>query len=242
MRWKHGTKPSCLVAVAVGSCLWLAVSGSAAADDKLVPFSFENHDVNHAITSLYESQPAIWGTEQLYLVGLCYVAEKKLDQAQALFETLHKRDPSHARVLRALGNVNHMKGENAAAERCYRQAWSEGQDVTSLKQLAVLKLQTKDMEGLAELIDDLVKNQEESLGIQKVLLTYSLMVSDVEVGGRIYESVVRKMSKDVVEQNADLRKLLLMVTARYRQAGDAKPSSDVPQASGDASRGGSPGN
>lgn len=206
------------------SATFLGSAIMVSADESLVPFSFDNREVNAALVALYEGQPTIWKKEQLYLIGLCYVAEKRLDDAQALFGKLREQDPSNARVLRALGNIHHMKGAVDEATKLYQQAWREGQDVSALKQLSVLKLQAKDIAGLKPLIEDLLAHQTESLEIQKILLAYSLMVDDKETGGRIYESVVRKLSKDTVENNEDLRKLLLMVTARYKAAAEAAES------------------
>lgn len=194
------------------------------ADEATVPFSFENVQVNRALIALYEGQPGIWQKDQLYLIGLCYVAEEKLDTAQALYEKLRNQDPTNARVLRAIGNIYHMKGASKDAEKLYWTAWHDGHDVLALKQLAALRLQIKDIKGLEVLIDDLIEHQTESLEIQKVLLAYSLMVENLDAGGRVYVAVVHKLSKSTVEQNADLRKLLLMVTARYKSAADAAES------------------
>ena len=108
-----------------------------------VPFSFDNREVNAALVALYENDPAIWKPEQLFLIGMCYIFEQRLDEALAVFEKLHAQAPSNPRFLTDLGAIHHMKGELDEAEGLYQQAWRESRYVTALKQLAALQVQTK---------------------------------------------------------------------------------------------------
>lgn len=201
-----------------------------------VPFSVENSAVNNLIIKAYEEDPTLWEAGQLYLVGLCYVCEKKLDKAQKIFDELVTIAPQNARAWRALGQVHHMKSANEEAQRCYQRAWSEGQDVPALTLLAGLKIQGKDVEGIKPLLDALMAHQREDVDIQKVLLSYSIMVAEKQEGGPVYASVARSMTKDMVEANDDLRELLLMATLRYKNdeempSGDESAASPVSPAS-----------
>lgn len=190
-----------------------------------VPFSFDNREVNAALVALYENDPAIWKPEQLFLIGMCYIFEQRLDEALAVFEKLHAQAPSNPRFLTDLGNIHHMKGELDEAEGLYQQAWRESRYVTALKQLAALQVQTKGSASLEPLIGDLLEYRSghpESLEIQKLLLMYSLQTPDIEAGGRIYARVVRDLSKETIEENEDLRRLVLLATLHFKEAADAK--------------------
>lgn len=197
-----------------------AASGIYASDDPSLPFSFDNVQVNQALTGLYEKDPAVWRKGQIYLIGMCYVHEKRLKDAEAIFKKLEEADPLNTRNLVALGNVYHMMGQVEQAEATYKQAWTSGQDVIALKQLAVLRLQQKNMAGIAELTDDLLAHQKENLEIPKLLLSYCLMIDDPNKGGPLAAAVVRGLDMATVEQNPDIRKLLLLVTARYKTAAE----------------------
>jgi tetratricopeptide (TPR) repeat protein len=190
-----------------------------------VPFSFDNREVNAALVTLYENDPAIWKPEQLFLIGMCYAVEQRLDEALAVFEKLHAQDLSNPRFLTDLGNIHHMKGELDEAERLYQQAWQESRYATALKQLAVLYVQTKGSASLEPLVGDLLEYRSghpESLEIQKLLLMYSLQSPDIEAGGRVYARVARSLSKETIEENEDLRRLVLLATLRFKEAADTK--------------------
>ena len=194
------------------------VAGSTQADSTgTVPFSIDNSAVNRLIIQAYEQHAVAWKPGQLYLVGICYVAEKRLDEAQKTFQALADHDPDQARTWRALGQVHHMKSEYIKAEECYGRAWRIGRDVPALTMLAGLKVQTNDLLSLKRLVPDLLVHQREDVDIQKVLLSYCIMVEDKNEGGPIAVDVVRALSPKIIEQNADLRKLLIMVTARYKE-------------------------
>lgn len=215
------------VSVALLMCAAFPKSAMALSADETtgVFFSFDNREVNAALVALYENDPAIWKPEQLFLIGMCYVFEQRLDDAQAVFEKLREQDPSNPRFLTDLGNIHHMKGEMAEAEELYQQAWHESRYVTALKQLAFLNVHTKGRASLEPLVGDLLEylsGYPESLEIQKLLLMYSLQAPDIEAGGRIYARVVRSLSKETIEEHEDLRNLIMLATLRYKAAADAK--------------------
>ena len=219
------------VAVAILACGAFPNSAMAVPVDVTtgVPFSFDNREVNAALVGLYENDPAIWKPEQLFLIGMCYVFEQRLDDAQAVFEKLHEQDPSNPRFLTGLGNIHHMKGESDEAEGLYQQAWHESRYVTALKQLAALYVQTKGSASLEPLVEDLLEYRSgypESLEIQKLLLMYCLQTPDNEAGGRIYARVVRSLSKETIEEHEDLRNLTMLATLRYKAASDAKATAE----------------
>lgn len=216
MKYTHQARQFCVSMLVLASVL---VAGGTQADDSTgtVPFSIDNSAVNQLIIKAYEQNAAAWGAGQLYLVGICYVAEKRLDEAQKTFLTLADDDPDQARTWRALGQVYHMKSEYSKAEECYNRAWRIGKDVPALTMLAGLKVQTNDLPSLKRLVPDLLIHQRDDVGIQKVLLSYCIMVEDKNEGGLIAVDVVRALNPKTIEQDADLRKLLIMVTARYKE-------------------------
>lgn len=233
MRTRHRYFLSIANAVYFGSIVALCMlaywtSDVFASDDPNIPFTFDNVEVNQALIKLYEKDSSVWRKEQLYLIGMCYVHEKRLKDAQSIFKKLVETDSSAPRYLVALGNVYHMMGQVDEAESTYKQAWMAGQDVIALKQLAVLRLQQNNIAGIAELTDDLLAHQNENHEIPKLLLAYCLMVDEPSKGGPIAAAVVRSLDQDTVNQNSDIRKLLLLVTARYKAAAEAgtSPSGD----------------
>ena len=195
----------------------LVAGGTQADSTGTVPFSVDNSAVNRLIIQAYEQNAEAWEPGQLFLVGICYVAEKRLDEAQTIFQALADDDPDQARTWRALGNMHHMKSEYSKAEECYGRAWSIGTDVAALAMLSVLKLRTNDLAGLKQLVPDLLAHQREDENIPKVLLSYCLMVEDKNEGGPIAADVVRALSPETIEQNKDLRELLIMATLRYTE-------------------------
>jgi tetratricopeptide (TPR) repeat protein len=192
-----------------------------------VQFSFENSAVNKALVTLYEQKPEIWKDDQLSLIARCYVAEKKFDQARSLYDKLVLTNALSAADLRIFGILHDMKGDYKKAEEYYRQAWLVGKDVGALKHLSVLKLRTKDMNGLRPFVNDLLANQMDNLDIQKILLAYALEIEDTKEGERVYTKVdiVRNFEKeqDVINKDAELRKLLLVVTKRYKDIAESEP-------------------
>jgi len=209
------------VLLCVFTCAVLCAHG---ADNPSLPFSFDNNRVNQVLIDVYEKNPTIWQDGQVYLIGMCYVYEHRLKDARSVFEKLQQNDPANFRNMVALGNVYHMMGDIEHASVNYKKAWMTGKNVVALKQLAVLRLQQKDISGLSELTDDLLVHQKEELEIQKVLLSYSLIVEDTKKGMAIYVAVVRALDQDTVENNPELRKLLLVVTARYKAIEDEADS------------------
>ena len=209
----------------LGGAVFLEPAMALPVDVEGVPFSFDNREVNAALVALYENDPAIWKPQQLFLIGMCYAVEQRLDEALAVFGKLHAQDPSNPRFLTDLGILHHMKGELDEAEGLYQQAWHESRYVAALKQLAVLYLQTKGIASLEPLIGDLLEYRSghpESPEIQKLLLMYSLETPDIEAGGRIYAHVVRDLSKETIEEKEDLRSLVLLATLHFKAAADTK--------------------
>jgi tetratricopeptide (TPR) repeat protein len=196
------------------------VLGDVEADDGSVPiFTFDNSSVNKMIIEIYEQNPQVWQTGQLYLVGICYVTEGKLDNAQKIFLSIKGEEPHNAfqiRVLRALGQVHHMKSEFDKAVEFYNKAWVSGKDVKSLSLLALMKIQAKDFPSMKKILPDLLMYQKGNVDIQKALLAYSLMVEDTNEGGKIAMDVVRALNPDIIKQHKDLLDILIQVTMRYK--------------------------
>ena len=183
--------------------------------EKKSGFSYDNREVNCALIALYEDNPMIWKTEQLGLIGLCYVAEKRFDEAQKIFEELNEQDPLHSRFLEVLGSIHHVKGEFAEASKLYEKAWSENFDLDALRQLVVLKMETNDIDDLSPRIEVLLAHQDEDAEIQKVLLAYGVMLDDKVASERIYQSVIPSIRLKAFNENPDLRKLVFSITACY---------------------------
>lgn len=220
---------SSMQSVVLHGILCFAVwTGCSLAGEKegTIPFSFKNSPVNHAIIKAYESTFNQWQAGQLFLVAVCYVTEQQLPEAQAVLEKLIAEEPNHARALRALGQVYHMQEEHAKAIDFYTRAWNVGEDVHALALLAGLRLQEKQLDQFKDLVKDLIAHQDVDIDIQKVLLSYSIMVEDPSVGGPVYAAVAKSVDQDEIAKNPDLRKLLLMATARYRQGEAGKHTAD----------------
>lgn len=198
-------------------CTILLSPESAISKDKESAFfTVDNPKVNRLIIKAYEENKEDWNRGQLYLVGVCYVAEKKIDEAQKIFEDLTDDKIFDARHWRALGHVYQMKTETKKAINCYDKAWNSGRDIQSLTLLAALYIQSNDSKMIEPLLNDLIIYQRENLDIQKVLLSYSLMVENNNDGEAIYNSVIKALSKKQIAENKDLRTLLIKATLRYK--------------------------
>jgi len=179
-------------------------------------FTVDNSKVNKLIIEAYEENREVWMEGQLYLVGVCYVAEEKINDAQKIFEYLTDSVPSNARTWRALGNVYQMKTETQKAIECYNRAWEIGHDVQSLTLMSALHINNNDYKIITPLLGDLISHQQEEIDIQKVLLAYSLMVENENEGKAVYSSVVNTLNKHQIEENKDLRTLLIKAMIRYK--------------------------
>ncbi len=185
-----------------------------------IPFSFENQKVNQSIIALYESEAESWGAGQLFLVGMCYLHDQRLGDAQRVFERLRGQAPDDYRSLVALGNIYHMTGRMEEAQAVYLDAWRRGRNTVALKQLAVLRLQLGDQDGVTAILEDLLAHQKAHVEIQKVLLAYSLGLEDLNMAGPIFAAVASALDDKIISENPDLRKLLILGSLRFSEDGD----------------------
>ena len=66
------------------------------------------------------------------------------------------------------------------------------------------------------MLNDLLTHQKEEVEIQKVLLVYCLKIDDIKIAGPIVAKVVSALDRKTAENNADIRKVLLLVSDRYK--------------------------
>lgn len=184
-------------------------------NENFVPFSLHNEDVNEALITLYEGNPEIWNEEQRYLIGLCYITQKKYNEAISIFQSIKNNNAFRIRSSRAIGNILSIKGDKLAAIKVYRKAWNADKDVLSLEALGALLLNSGDMEELESILKDLVDNQGKSLDIKKILLSYSIKTSDLNKSADIYKSVVDRLSEDELRDDEVLRKLFELASLRF---------------------------